>query len=168
MASALVKAINAERPAQFRTKWSEFMKQVFSMKLMMYPESFVLDKSDAKLTYNLSVPKILSDLATPADAIFFCVYLKDDANVVKSVVVEKTWADFATAAEHGGEDFLKLAAALELAVTGANITATKHYDVNVVFSDKEINLETVENPGDEPYTVYGKACAFVVDVTAVA
>lgn len=168
MSKALVSVIGAPTTDQFKTSWSQFMKNNIDMNLLIYPSTPVLDKSDGKFTFVPAIPKVMIDKGEKTDPVFICIWFKNDKNVIVRSVFETSFASFTEDVEIQGQDFLSVLSPLVCAVASADITAGNKYLVNIVYSNKSLTTEVVENPGDMPYSKYGIVSSYVIEVTAQA
>lgn len=168
MSKALVRARGIATPEQFKTDWSQFMKQNIAQNIMVYPLILAIDKSDAVIKINPAIPKAMIEKGDSGDKVYIAVCFKDDNNAWQCGVFNKTFADFATAGEFAGNDYFSLAASESLDISNFGVTALSSYDVHVVFSNKEINVEVAESVNDLPYVLYGPASEYIVSVEATA
>mgnify|MGYP003592928126 CR=1 FL=1 len=168
MAKALVKAITGVTPEQFRTDWSQFIKQAIAINRMMCPASLTLDKSDAKLSVLPAMPEAMVNKADPADPCWIGVYIHDNDNAWQGEAFNVLMGDFAAACALTPGTWLQDAAAREINVTASKFTALTAYDVLIVVSDQEITTEVAENTWDKPYSFKGAAVEMTFSVTCAA
>lgn len=168
MARALVKALNVQTPDQFKTDWSQFMKQNIAMNRMVMAQNLKIDKSDAKLTFVPAIPKIMQDEGGLSDPIYMFIYVRNDINEYDVKDFSPESKNFETDSSLTPGVWKETAAPFEAPLTSANYTVGKKYDVYLVFSDQEIRPETKDNPWDRPYVAWGPACEVCFEVECVA
>lgn len=168
MSKALVRARGVATPDQFKTDWSQFMKQNIDMNMMVYPHLPAMDKSDNQLSMTFAIPKAMVDAANEADPVYIAVCFKDDTNTWQCSVLEMDMSMFATPLDLGGNNYLAEASVHEITIVGSKVTALNVYDVHIVYSNKEINLEVAESVNDLPYVLYGPASEYIIEVTCAA
>ena len=168
MAKALVRARGVATPEQFKTDWSQFMKQNIAQNIMVYPKDVSLRKSSNALLFTPAIPKCMIDKGSGKDDVFIGISFKNDLNQWESVVLSKKFSDFSVASEIGGNDFMETSAPLDIIFPADHLTVGKVYDVHFVVSNKEIAVEVAESANDLPYVLYGPASEYVVEVTCIA
>lgn len=168
MARALVKALNVQTPDQFKTDWSQFMKQNIAMNRMVMAQNLVLDKSSAKLTFIPAIPKVMQDEGKSGDGIYMFVYIRNDANIYDKQEFSPEAQDFSVDSSLSPGVWREMASPQEVAITAANYTVGNKYDVFLVFSAQEIRPEVNENAWDRPYVALGAACEIVFEVECIA
>ena len=168
MSKALVRARGIATPEQFKTDWSQFMKQNIAMNIMIYPHGFVLDKSEETLSVKCAIPKVMKDKAQSSDPVYVGFCFKNDKNEWESFVSALTMNDFSVALDVGGNEFMEQATAIDMGVDVANLTTGNVYDVHLLSSNKEIAVETAESSRDMPYVLFGPASEAIFEVTAKA
>ena len=168
MAKALVRARGVATPDQFKTDWSQFMKQNIAMNMMVYSKDASLDKRHKTFLFTPAIPKAMIDKGSGTDDVYMCICFKNDKNEWESDILSKNFSDFSVASKIGGNDFMEVAAPLDVIFAEDNLTAGKVYDVHIVFSNKEIAVEVAESVNDLPYVLYGPASEYIIEVTCVA
>lgn len=168
MAKALVKAIGGVTPEQFRTDWSQFMKQNIAMNRMMCPATITLDKGNAKLSVLPAMPEVMVRDANPSDPCWIGAFVRDNDGVWQGEAFNVLMGDFAAACALTPGTWLQDASARKIDVTASKFTADTEYDVLIVVSNEEIMTEVAENSWDKPYIVKNKAVEMIFTVTCVA
>ena len=168
MAKALVEAITGVTPEQFRTAWSQFMKQSYSMNRLVCPVTLSIEKSDNKLNILPAMPDLIVSKAGLTGTVYIGIFVKNDDNAWEGDVLMPKPQDFSVNSSLTPGNWKELSVAQPITIVGAKFTAGKKYDVTIVVSDDEINVETAENSWDRPYSVKGKACEMIFEVTAQA
>lgn len=168
MSKALVRARGIAIPEQFKTDWSQFMKQNIAMNLMVYSNGLTMDKSDAKATVKFAIPKVMVDKGESTDKCYVGMFFKDDTNAWQFTNFDLTLADFTVPLDLGGNAYLENALAKNFPITAANVTAGTKYDMHIIYSDQPITAEVAESVNDLPFTLWGPASEYITEVTCAA
>ena len=169
MSSARVTVKGVPMTDQFKTNWSQFMKNNLSMNIMVYPVDPQMDKSSAEITFTPAIPKPMIDKGQSTDSCWTCLCFKDDTNSWQAIVTEQQFSDYDTAIVVGESDFMATAGDTTFPITAAKVTVGNKYDIHIAYSKDKISLETIEvDSKDVPYIAYGKASEYVVEVTCIA
>lgn len=167
MASALVNVRGVPTPEQFKTNWSQFMALAIAMNRFCYPDKLTLDKGSNMLSLKPSIIAAMKDKGEAADKLWVGAFVKDDdGNWVSGVSVNE-FSSLSVDLTVGQAAFKQGAGTMEVAIDPDKFTTGVTYDVLIVFSDQQIDTEVVENAGDDPYTLYGKACTFFIEATCI-
>ena len=168
MSKALARARGVATPDQFKTDWSQFMKQNIAMNMMVYPFVATMDKSDNAVKISGAIPKAMIDAGKSSDKVYMLMCVKNDLNQWESFAWNHDFGDFGTLQDISGNDFMVVGTPVTCTIVGANFTALSKYDVHILFSDKEINTEVAERANDLPYVLYGPASEYIIEVTCSA
>lgn len=168
MSKALVRARGVATPEQFKTDWSQFMKQNITMNMMVYPFVATMDKSDNAVKISGAIPKAMIDAGKSSDKVYMLMCVKNDRNQWEGFAWNHDFSDFDTLHDIAGNDFMAVAGSTTCTIVGANFTALKKYDVHILYSNKEINTEVAERANDLPYVLYGPASEYIIEVTCAA
>lgn len=164
----MVKAITGITPDQFRTHWSQFIKNCIGINRMMCPASLTLDKSDAKLSVLPAMPELMVNAAGESDPCWIGVYIRDDDHAWQGEAFNVLMGDFGTACDLTPGTWLQDSSARDISVTASKFTATNTYDVLIVVSDQEISTEVAENSGNKPYSLKGIGLEMFFQVVCAA
>lgn len=168
MSKALVRARGVATPDQFKTDWSQFMKQNIAMNMMVYPFVATMDKSDNAVKISGAIPRAMIDKGQSTDKVYMLMCVKNDDNKWESFAWNHEFSDFDTLQDIGGNDFMTVAASTTCTIVGSKFTAGLKYDVHILFSDQEINTEVAESVNDLPYVLYGPASEYIIEITCAA
>ena len=168
MGRALVRARGVATPDQFKTDWSQFMKENIRMNLMVYPNDLILNKTHAEASVKFALPKIMVDEGKSSDKCYVGMFFKDDTNAWQFTNFDLTHADFTVPLDLGGNDFLENADNQYFQVIAANVTAGVKYDMHIIYSDQPITTEVAESVNDLPFNLWGPASEYVIEVTCAA
>ena len=168
MSKALVRARGIATPEQFKTDWSQFMKQNIAMNLMVYPNDMTMNKSDAKVSVKFAIPKVMVEKGETSDKCYVGIFFKDDTNAWQFTSFDLTLHDFNVPLDLGGNDYLEIADAQDFPITAANVTALSKYDMHIIYSDQPITAEVAEGVNDLPFTLWGPASEYITEVTCAA
>ena len=168
MSRAQVSVLGVPLPEQFKTDWSQFMKEAIRAGFFLYPHTLGLLKATGQCSYRMGIPKAMHDRLAGSKNIYFFICFKNDLGQWESNAFHFTADHFVTEVEVGDATFMAQAANDTFNITGANVTQGNVYDVTVVMSENPILEEVAENSWDVPYSVGGKAAKYVVEVTCGA
>ena len=168
MSRALVSVLGVPLPEQFKTDWSQFMKEAIRAGFFLYPHTLDLLKASGKCSYRMGIPKAMHDKLDDSKNIYFFICFKNDLGEWEANAFHFKAVEFDTEVEVGDATFMAQAANDTFNITGANVTQGNVYDVTVVMSENPILEEVAENSWDVPYSVGGKAAKYVVEVTCGA
>lgn len=164
MSKALVRARGIATPEQFKTDWSQFMKQNIAMNLMVYPNELTMKKSDAKASVKFAIPKVMVDKGKSSDKCYVGMFFKDDTNGWQFTTFDLTLDAFTIPLDLGGNDYLENAFVQDFPITAANVTAMTKYDMHIIYSDQPITAEVAESVNDLPFTLWGPASEYITEV----
>lgn len=168
MPRAQVSVLGVPTPEQFKTDWSQFMKEANRTGFFLYPHTMTMAKATGKFNYRMGIPKAMHDKLSPTKNIYFFICFKDDKNGWQYEDFAATAADFDTEVEVNGVMFMAQSADASFNITGSKVTQANVYDTSVVMSENPILGEVAENSWDVPYVIGGKAEKYVVEVTCGA